>query len=439
MKYFFSLLLLLVSALSFAEERELVIIHTNDFHGHIKEEKNYAGAARIAAFVKKQRAAYDGVLFMDAGDSISGTPVSTMFNGIPIFTVMNAMQYDIGLIGNHEFDHGFRQIEKFKVIANQPLLGANSFDPDGDLIADTASVVKVINGIRVGVIGVVSDYTPRMITPSGNEGLRFEAPIETLLREVPKLRRQADVIVVLSHIGHREDKLLASKVRGIDLIVGGHSHTLVEQPVKVGNTWIVQANEYGSHVGVVNMSVDITEGTVTELRGRLVPAKDLPDPDLAVLAVVNTFEEQVEQQVDIEIATSNKTYEKDELQALFEAAMTDVAKADFGYYNRGGIRDVIRKGPVAIRDIWNIEPFGNTLVSLKIKGSDYLVLISQSSFVHPTAEKIEADRTYTVATNSFIGAHAEKAFGEDVELRDLGVLIRDVLIDHIKENPGAFQ
>ena len=89
-----------------AEELELVIVHTNDFHGHIKEEKNYAGAARISAFVLQQRERHPRVIFLDAGDAISGTPVSTMFKGLPIFEVMNLMNYDVGLLGNHEFEDG---------------------------------------------------------------------------------------------------------------------------------------------------------------------------------------------------------------------------------------------------------------------------------------------------------------------------------------------
>lgn len=431
---YIALFLVLVSTWVFAEERDLLILHTNDFHGHIKEEHKYAGAARIAAYFDKQRGMYDGVLIMDAGDAISGTPVSTMFEGEPIFHVMNAMNYDIGLLGNHEFDHGYKKIERFREIAEHPLLGANSFDPNGEVIADQAYEIREINGIKVGVIGVVSDYTPRMITPKGNENLAFPKPAKILGKLVPELKPQVDLLVVLSHIGHKEDKALANAVPGIDLIVGGHSHTYVNPAVNDNGTWIVQANEYGTHVGRIKLTVDTDTNRITEFKGELIAARELPLPSLPVLALVNSYEEKVEALVDVEIATAAQDYDKATLQTLFEQIMMREVGAELGYYNMGGIRDVISEGPVTARHLWNIEPFGNTVVQLTITGADFLVLISQSHQLHGSASRIDPEATYIVATNSFIGSHAEKAFGDDVALVDTGRLVRDVLIEHIRAN-----
>jgi 2',3'-cyclic-nucleotide 2'-phosphodiesterase (5'-nucleotidase family) len=145
------LLILIVSVLmlapAVAEQRQLIILHTNDFHGRIKQENEFAGAARITALVKQVRENNEAVLFLNAGDSISGTPVSTLFEGVPIFEVMNMMGYDAAALGNHEFDHGFRQIEKFRDIANYPLLSINAYSPNGELLADAPLLVKDIAGI----------------------------------------------------------------------------------------------------------------------------------------------------------------------------------------------------------------------------------------------------------------------------------------------------
>ena len=99
-----------VTSAGFADQRKLVILHTNDFHGRISQENEYAGAARITSFVKQTRKEHPGVLVLDAGDSISGTPVSTMFKGVPIFEVLNKVGYDAAAIGNHEFDHGYQPV-----------------------------------------------------------------------------------------------------------------------------------------------------------------------------------------------------------------------------------------------------------------------------------------------------------------------------------------
>jgi 2',3'-cyclic-nucleotide 2'-phosphodiesterase (5'-nucleotidase family) len=440
-KFLIGLALLLTITAKAADRdtlRELVIIHTNDFHGHIKEEKEYAGAARISAFVKQQRRKYPGVLFLDAGDAVSGTPVSTMYKGLPIFKVMNEMGYDIGTLGNHEFDHGYRHIAEFRKIANHPLLSANVYDSNNNLISDGEHQVLETNGIKIGIIGLTTDNTPAMVTPVGNDGLNFLSPEKVLRKQVAILRPKVDLLVVLSHVGHQEELLLAKSIPGIDIIVGGHSHTLVETPIKVGPantpTYIAQAHRYGTHVGMLHFMVDTESKTVSGFSGKLVAAADLPEADEKVLAVVNFWEEKVESLVNMDIAISDQEISGHKLQAKIEATMASVAGADFGYYNIGGVRDKIPKGPVTARHIWNIEPFGNTLVTLQISGADYLTLLSRESEQHPSISAIKPGKTYKIATNSFIGAHAVKAFGDKVELNDLGVLIRDILIDEIKDN-----
>ncbi len=424
---------LLVSGVTFADTRELVIIHTNDFHGHIKEEKNYAGAARISAFVKKQRQNHPGVLFLDAGDAVSGTPVSTMFKGLPIFHVMNAMGYDVGLIGNHEFDQGYLHIRKFREIANHPLLGANEFSPDKKLISDGENRLMDINGIRVGIIGLITELTPSMVTPTGNEGVTFLDPLEVLREQVALVRPLVDILIVLSHVGFEPEKKLAKEVAGVDLIVGAHSHTLVDPIIRIGDTYITQANRYGTHVGYIQLSVDTDKNKITRLAGgHPIPASELPAPDANVLKLVNYWEDKVKALVDVEIAYAHQDLSQGELQVLFERVIAQWAKADFGYYNIDGIRDSISMGPVTARHFWNIEPFENKLVTMTIKGSDYLKLLGRENENHSSIPSVVPERTYKIATNSYIGAHATKAFGQDVIVTDLGVLIRDVLIKHVK-------
>ncbi len=417
-----------------AQMRELVVVHTNDFHGHIKEEKEYAGAARISAYVNHQRKRYPGVLFLDAGDAISGTPVSTMYKGLPVFHVMNAMNYDAGVLGNHEFDHGYKHISKFREISNHLLLSANVFDPEGNLIGDREHQVFEINGITIGIIGLTTDKTPAMVTPVGNDGLNFHRPEDVLRKQVEILRPIVDLIIVLSHVGHERDKAMADSIPGIDIIVGGHSHTLVKTPVKVGTTYIAQAHRYGTHVGILHFFVNTKTKTVSHFTGKLVEAANLPEADPDVLKVVNFWEEKVEGLVDMEITTSDREISGHLLQSMMETIMAEVSGADFGYYNIGGVRDKIPRGSVTARHIWNIEPFGNTLVTLEITGADYLTLLSRENESHSSIGSIDPDKTYKIATNSFIGAHAVKAFDNKIKLNDLGILIRDIMIDHIKEN-----
>jgi 5'-nucleotidase/UDP-sugar diphosphatase len=431
------MLILIVSVLmlvpAVAEQRQLIILHTNDFHGRIKQENEFAGAARITALVNQVRENNEAVLFLNAGDSISGTPVSTLFEGIPIFEVMNMMGYDAAALGNHEFDHGFRQIEKFRDIANYPLLSINAYSPKGELLADAPLLVKDIAGIKVAIIGVITEQTPHMIIPLGNADIYFADPKEAVESAVSALCGKVDVMIVLSHVGHEEELVLARETNCIDVIVGGHSHTVVDPGVMVGQTLVVQAGEYGSHVGIIELNVDTKTNKMLSVKSELIPAKELPGPAPEVAAAVKAWTDRVADQVDYEIAKVSRDYSKEELQIILEDILADATGAEFGFYNMGGIRDVLRKGPVTARNIWTIEPFGNNLVTIRAKGSIVRRMLGKGQDdPHRRAASIDNDRTYFVATNSFIGSHVKKDDPDAVEITYDQALIRDVIIDYIK-------
>ncbi len=413
----------------------LHIIHTNDFHAHIQANKNDAGAARIAAFASQVRRESGAVLMLDAGDAISGTPVSSIFEGEPIFEVMNLMGYDVGLLGNHEFDHGIEKIGTFLDIATFPLLSANAKNASGGLIADAPYWLGNLGDISVGVIGLTTPDTPSLTTPRGNEGIAVLSINEVLPDLINTLRPKVDVLILLTHLGHDNELELAKAFPSVDLIIGGHSHTLVAHPVKVGTTWVAQADHYGKHVGLITLDVDPNADgrAVRSLSGGLVSADELTALDPEVDALVNHYESQVAERVNQTITHSTRAYSSDELQPILEDMLKVALQADLGFYNRGGIRDSLPEGPISARMIWNIEPFGNSLVRLNIKGSDLLILLSQEQKLHHAADSIDPDQRYDLATNSFIGSHAKLAFGDSVTLQDTGLMIRDVLISHIKD------
>lgn len=418
-----------------ATPKSLVILHTNDFHGHIAAEGESAGAARIAAFFASQRLQHDAVLVLDAGDAISGTPVSTLFSGEPIFEVMNVMGYDAGLIGNHEFDHGFRQIEKFRKASDHPLLASTAFAPDGSLVGDAPSIVVERGGLRIGIIGVLTETTPNMITPLGNEGTRF-AEVESALRSrVEELRDKVDVLVVLSHTGHKRELELAAAIAGIDVIVGGHSHSKVEEPVLVGSTIVAQAHEYGKAVGVLELDVTDDVGVILK-KGYLAKADAMPAPDTDVASLVDRWEEKVSAQVDFEIAQSAQLIHGAALRSWMERVIREHTGADLAYYNAGGVRDAIRPGPVTARTIWNVEPFGNSIVTLTLSGDQVLQMLADNN--EDAGIELDAQKQYVLATNNFVGAHVRRTFGDDVQMQDTGILVRDLLIDTIRTSglPG---
>lgn len=409
----------------------VTVLHTNDLHGHISGEADqYGGVARIAAHVRQVRESRERVLFLDAGDCIAGTPVSTLFRGQPIFEVMSAMGYDAAVLGNHEFDYGWERVAAFRQAATFLLLAANARSPAGELIADAGYLLLDLGSVRVGIIGAVSEHTPRMISRRGNEGLNIEPVLPLLAGLVPEVRGQCDLLILLSHLGSRTDQAVAEAVPGIDLIVGGHDHRLLEAPMRVGGTAIVQALHSAACVGEVMVVVDRVGGRVRSIEGRVIRLRDLPGPDPEVLRAVDKWESQVSKLVDVTIGVAEEAWDADRASRFVERAMREHAGADFGFYNEGGVRAGIPEGQVLARQVWMMLPFGNTLDTVTIRGRDIGGHLAQA--LREEGVALDPDRVYGVATNSFVGERPALFLGRPTAITHSATLIRDIVIDHIR-------
>jgi 5'-nucleotidase/UDP-sugar diphosphatase len=402
----------------------VLLFHTNDLHGHIEAMPTLAG------LVKAEREKRRDVLWLDAGDLVSGTPVSTVYQGTPVFVVAGLAGLDAACLGNHEFDHGFARIAKFREAAPFPLLCANARAPDGELLADAEWTVLPVDGVRVGVIGLVAENTPAMTVRKGNEGVRFEAARAALERLVPVVREKCDLLVALTHVGYDDDVELARTVRGVDVIVGGHSHTDLPGPVQVGSTVVVQASCYGRRLGRLEVTVDMDGRRMSKWEGRPVVVEPGSQPrDAAVAASVEEFERKVAARVDVVVGRAARDLGRDDLRALAERAFRERLGADFGLHNDGGVRDTIPKGPVSIRRLWEVFPFDNTLVLVKVKGENLPADLRKRGTIDP-------DRVYTVATNTFVADHAEKYLPRaEAGFEDSGIQARDAVVDWVRKNP----
>ena len=417
---------------AFAATDTLVVLHTNDFHGYISADGDRAaGLARIAAYFKQERQRNSNVLALDAGDCVSGTPVSTLFQGRPIYEVMTAAGYDASALGNHEFDYGWREILNYRDLADFPLLSANARDPQGQLIADAASVQMDVGPLRVGIIGLTTEDTRRITITAGNEGVSFDGEVSSVRRQVKTLRDEVDLLLLLSHAGHGADSVIAATIDGIDLIVSGHSHTLLKRPQFVRQTAIVRVGAYTSHLGHVSILRDRDTGDVT-VEGFAIPAAELPAEDPEVAALVAAWEARVSKLVDVSIGHTERSWNKRDMYTLVEYILQQHAKADAGFYNEGGIRNLLFEGEITARHLWNIEPFGNHLAVVRILGKN---VVGQLAWrFKQQGKSIDPERLYTIATNSFVveDARRETLVGvtESVEIAD--TLIRDILIDYVR-------
>jgi len=264
---------------------KIVILHTNDVHSRIDpfpmndpKFPGMGGFARRAAVIRKIRSSEPHVLLLDAGDIFQGTPYFNLFNGEPEIRLMSEMGYDAVTIGNHDFDGGMENLARRMKEASFPFLSTNYVFDNTPLQGHTRPYRILQKGpIRIGIFGVGID--PKgLIDQTICEGIRYEDPIQAAERYASLLREEerCDLVICLSHLGYRykekrvSDENLAKKTAGIDLIIGGHTHTFLDEPVRMinreGKTVLVaQAGWGGIRLGRIDFLFSATRGKSVHL------------------------------------------------------------------------------------------------------------------------------------------------------------------------------
>ena len=256
-----------------ADETVITILHTNDTHSQIDPlpandaNAGKGGVARRATLVKRVRKENPNTLLVDAGDVLQGTPYFNFYKGEVEYKAMSAIGYDVGTLGNHEFDNGVEALAKALSFANFDIVSAN-YDVKGTVLEQRVKryVVKTLAGIRVGLFGLGVSPTA-LITPDNFKGVTYIDPV-VAARDVVKILREEErcaLVVCMSHLGYDADaksgdSFVASQVDGIDFIASGHTHTFMTKPViqqtpNGKNTIIFQVGKSGIYVGRVDLKV----------------------------------------------------------------------------------------------------------------------------------------------------------------------------------------
>lgn len=250
----------------------ITILHTNDTHSQIDplppNDRNAGrgGVARRATLVRKIREENPNTLLVDAGDVLQGTPYFNFYRGEVEYKAMSAIGYDVGTLGNHEFDNGVEALAAALKFANFDLVSAN-YDVKGTVLEGRIKpyVVKTVGGLKVGLFGLgISPVA--LITPANFKGITYNDPVVSA-REVVKTLREKEhcaLVVAMSHLGYfesteRGDRQIASQVDGIDFIASGHTHTFMEKPVIQrqpcgADTLIFQVGKSGINVGRIDFT-----------------------------------------------------------------------------------------------------------------------------------------------------------------------------------------
>ncbi|MGF9977618.1 bifunctional metallophosphatase/5'-nucleotidase [Viridibacillus arvi] len=422
-------------------------MHTNDTHAHLDN------IAKRTTAIKNVRAKKPNSLLLDAGDVFSGTLYFNEFQGKADLEFMNLLRYDAMTFGNHEFDlgsskEGHQALADFIKGANFPFISANvDFSADDrfkglftDLISSKPEkgkiyngIIKEINGEKVGIFGLTTEETKDISSPGS---IVFENYIKEAENAVKAFEGQGvDKIIALTHIGYDDnakidnDLTLASTVKGIDVIVGGHSHTQLDEPVVIDQdnnnktkdpTVIVQAYQYSDFLGTVDVEFD-SKGKVITTNGELIKLSSLAD-DAEAANILKKYSEQIKEVSNKPIGaealselTNPRTSDTGPSVRNSETALGNIitdgmlvkARAQtqnpniiMALQNGGGIRSGIDAGEITVGEVITVLPFGNTLATMTLTGAElkqaFEISFKESpkesgGFLHVSGAKVEFD------------------------------------------------
>ena len=431
----FLLFLLLSLTPLFAQDsvKPLTILHSNDLHAHLlPDEHGNGGFARLATVVRREKMNCGACLYLNAGDLVQGTPVSTLYRGVPIYEISNLLGIDVSTLGNHEFDYGWRRAQEFAKIAHFPMLSANVVDANGKSITGQPWVIQNVGGIRVGIIGVIlGDVVGTVVLPADVGPWKVLPVLDTVRKYVKELRDRTDLIVVLGHIHDKEEvEEILKQIPEVSVVVAGHTHVAYRTMMDVDGRVAVLVNGYADELGRLDLQVDVAGKKLKSAEWKKIPIEASVQPAPDVERLVKTWEAKVSGQVDVPIGESAREMTKTDpaLRKMIEEAMAEQSGADIGWTNTGSIRDDLPAGRLMARHIWNILPFDNYIVVGKFKGSQLPKPITERYPVEP-------DREYTVAVTDFTAqnqAAFEQLRAKGMAFPKKGPMQRDAMIAWIK-------
>lgn len=369
----------------------VTIFHTNDAHGGFVPEPAQwrddkapvGGIVALAAHLARERRDGPPSLLLDAGDFMTGNILCDLeVDGIvggAWQDLRNFAGYDAGVVGNHEFDQGCDNALALARRANYPIIAADILDGRGEPLLRPGPLVIERGGVRVGVIGVSCAGLFEVTSPARTGGLSLRDQERVVREQLADLLPRTDLQVLISHSGAQADVALAEKLAGsgLDVIVGGHSHTRLKEPKLAGGILVVQAGSGLKNLGRLDLAVQ--EGRVVRYEGRLIEltADDPTGAPPELVALAASHARRIEEEFGRTIATLVTPWRRHDVGGSnignwITDALRARAGADVAFLNSGSIRKDLPAGPIRLLDVKEILPFANTLVTWELTGRELL-------------------------------------------------------------------
>jgi 5'-nucleotidase/UDP-sugar diphosphatase len=373
--------------------QQVVILHTNDMHAHID---NFSKLAAYKSAIEDQ---YEHVILVSAGDLFSGNPYVDYHEekGYPMIDLMNEVGYSVSVIGNHEFDYGQEILSERMEQANFPFICAN-FTVENDILEQPEASFSIAkNGLKLNFVGLVETGNDGLPSthPLKVQGISFQHGFEVL--DEIELDENANATIALSHMGFRSDLEMTSKTDMFDVIIGGHSHTLLREAIDTNNTIVVQAGDDVDWVG--KLVLNFTNGELVSVEDEMVNLKEYTAVDSVIQFKIDAYysNETLRESVGVALSTMRG---KNELGALFTDAQVTMCNLDFCFQNNGGLRIYeIPEGEISIATVYELDPFGNELIQIDMSKAEIEGLIKSSYDRSPGINFQIGGGIYTIFTD----------------------------------------
>lgn len=409
---FITTLLILVYAFSGSvsgqQRTQLTILQTTDLHGHICPVDYYTnkpdmnGLAKAATLIKQARRENPKLLLLDSGDTIQGTPLVYYHNKKnnqppdPMMLVMSYLKYDAMAVGNHEYNFGLKVLEKARHEAQFPWLSANTYRKGTEQTAYDPYLVKEVDGVRVGVLGLTTPGIPNWENPENYAGLEFRETVSEAKKWVKVLREKerVDVVVVSMHMGLEADLrtgeinpgqvenenaaiAIAEQVPGVDCILMGHTHREVPA-VFINNVLLTQADKYADRVARVDVSLEKSAAgrwRIVARSARTIAIDEKVKPDEEVLKLAEPYDRETQTWLNhvigespSELTAEDARFRDTAILDLIQRVQLEAGKADVSMAASFNERARLPKGAVTVRDIAGLYIYENTLVVIEVNG-----------------------------------------------------------------------
>ena len=380
---------LIGSTLACAQSTNLTILHTNDLHASflpheaqwVRADKKplVGGFLELSWMIDSLRKAKGTTLLLDGGDVMTGSPISEIdymgSAGGGLFAMMNEIGYDAWTVGNHDLDISQDNLREHVKIAKFATLSANLQDSLGNLPFGQAPYVIVKkDGLRIGIIGLITRELFEVTNTNNLRGLKLASSHEVVQSIIDRISAETDLIIALTHQGVYDDSVLAVSTRGLNVIIGGHSHTRMKAPKRINDVVISQAGSNCENLGELELTIENKK--VTAFRGQLLPlwvSHSYKEGPLANL--VREFSEKIDAEYNEVIGTlqtdwTRASRRESNVGNFVSDAIREGASADMAVTNSSGIRRDVSAGPLQKLDVFELLPFRNMLCTFTLSGSE---------------------------------------------------------------------